>query len=51
VRTARRSTGGVAIRLMSLTPESDICSVRGIGVAVSVRMWTLFFISFSHSFV
>ena len=33
VRTANRSTGGVAITLMSFTPASAICSVRGIGVA------------------
>ena len=36
VRTARRSTGGVAMTLMSRTPLSAICKVRGIGVAVSV---------------
>ena len=40
VRTARRSTGGVAIRLSSLTPENAICKVRGMGVAVSVSTWT-----------
>ena len=36
VLTANRSTGAVAIRLKSFTPVSDICRVRGIGVAVSV---------------
>ena len=41
VRTARRSTGGVAIRLMSRTPvTAQAASVRGIGVAVSVSTWT-----------
>ena len=34
--TANRSTGGVAMTLMSRTPLSAICNVRGIGVAVSV---------------
>ena len=41
VRIARRSTGGVASRLRSRTPVSASCSVRGIGVAVSVSTWTL----------
>ena len=49
VRTARRSTGGVAIRLMSRTPVRASCSVRGIGVAVSVRTWTSARSSFSRS--
>ena len=40
VRTASRSTGGVAIRLISRTPVSASCSVRGIGVAVSVSTCT-----------
>ena len=31
---------GVSIMLMSLTPDSDICSVLGIGVAVSVSVST-----------
>ena len=35
--TGLRSPGGVKIRLMSRTPDSDICMVRGIGVAESVR--------------
>ena len=33
VRTARRSTGGVAMIESSRTPVSASCSVRGIGVA------------------
>ena len=33
----RRSAGGVSIILRSRIPESDICRVRGIGVAVSAR--------------
>ena len=40
VRTARRSTGGVAMSDISRMPDSAICSVRGIGVAVSVSTWT-----------
>ena len=34
VFTGRRPSGGVSITLMSRTPASDICSVRGIGVAL-----------------
>ena len=49
VRTASRSTGGVAIRLMSRTPVSASCRVRGIGVAVSVSTWTSARSSFSRS--
>ena len=49
VRTARRSTGGVAIRLISRTPVSASCSVRGIGVAVSVSTCTSAFSAFSFS--
>ena len=49
VRTARRSTGGVAIRLMSRTPVRASCRVRGIGVAVSVSTWTSARSSFSRS--
>ena len=40
VRTASRSTGGVAMMLISRTPVSASCSVRGIGVAVSVSTCT-----------
>src|SRR6266567_2894686 len=36
VRMGRRSCGGVSIVLMSRTFTSDMCSVRGIGVAVIV---------------
>ena len=46
---ARRSIGGVAMIDRSRTPDSDICSVRGIGVAVSVRTWTSVRSSFSRS--
>ena len=49
VRTARRSTGGVAIRLISRTPVSASCRVRGIGVAVRVRTCTSSLIAFSFS--
>ena len=35
VSTARRSSGGVSRFEMSRTPTSDMCSVRGIGVAES----------------
>ncbi len=49
VRTASRSTGGVAIRLMSRTPVSASCRVRGIGVAVSVSTWTSARSSFRRS--
>src|SRR5665647_3269658 len=34
---ARRSLGGVSITDISRSPSSDMCSVRGIGVAVMVR--------------
>ena len=37
VSTGERSRGGVCISVMSRRPASDWCSVRGIGVAVSVR--------------
>ena len=40
MRTASRSTGGVAMIDISRTPESANCKVRGIGVAVSVSTWT-----------
>ena len=40
VRTASRSTGGDAMIDSSRTPVSASCSVRGIGVAVSVSTWT-----------
>ncbi len=36
VSTGDRSRGGVCISVMSRRPASDRCSVRGIGVAVSV---------------
>ncbi len=49
VRTASRSTGGVAIRLISRTPVSASCSVRGIGVADSVSTCTSAFSAFSFS--
>ena len=35
VRIGRRPSGGVSIIEMSRSPASDMCSVRGIGVAVS----------------
>src|ERR1019366_5600953 len=37
---AMRSLGGVSITLMSRSPTSDICSVRGIGVADMVSTST-----------
>ena len=40
VRTASRSTGGEAMIESSRTPVSASCSVRGIGVAVSVSTCT-----------
>ncbi len=49
VRTASRSTGGVAIRLISRTPVSASCSVRGMGVADSVSTCTSAFSAFSFS--
>ncbi len=45
VRIGRRPSGGVSITEMSRSPESDMCSVRGIGVALiaststSSRSW------------
>ena len=41
VRMASRSTGGVASSDRSRTPVRASCSVRGIGVAVSVSTWIL----------
>ena len=38
--TGKRLGGGVSMTDMSRTPDSDICSVRGIGVAVSVSTST-----------
>ncbi len=38
---ARRSLGGVSITLMSRMPDSPIWSVRGMGVAESVRQSTV----------
>ncbi len=49
MRIASRSTGGVAIRLSSRTPDSASCSVRGIGVAVSVSTCTSKRSAFSRS--
>ena len=49
VRTASRSTGGVLIRLISRTPVSASCNVRGIGVAVSVSTCTSALSCFSRS--
>ena len=49
VRTARRSTGGVAITLISRTPVSASCRVRGIGVAVRVSTCTSARSCFSRS--
>ena len=40
VRMARRSSGGVAMIDMSRTPARLMCSVRGMGVAVSVSTST-----------
>ena len=40
VRIGRRPSGGVSIIEMSRRPESDMCSVRGIGVAVSASTST-----------
>ena len=50
VRTASLSMGGVAIKLISRTPESASCSVRGMGVAVRVRIWTSARSCFKRSF-
>ena len=41
MRTGRRPSGGVSITEMSRRPASDICSVRGIGVAESESTSTL----------
>ena len=49
VRTASRSTGGVAMMLISRTPVSASCRVRGIGVAVRVSTWTSVFSAFRRS--
>ena len=49
VRTASRSTGGVAIKLISRTPVRASCRVRGIGVADSVSTWTSALSCFSFS--
>ena len=40
VRIGRRPSGGVSITEMSRRPASDMCSVRGIGVAVSASTST-----------
>ena len=40
VRIGRRPSGGVSMIEMSRIPASDMCSVRGIGVALSVRTST-----------
>ena len=49
VRMARRSAGGVAMIEISRSPPIAICSVRGIGVAVSVSTSTCVRSSFSRS--
>ena len=46
---ARRSLGGVSITLMSRRPSSDMCSVRGIGVADMVSTSTSLRSCFSRS--
>ena len=46
---ARRSRGGVSISDMSRSPTSDMCNVRGIGVAESASASTFLRISFSRS--
>ena len=46
---ARRSLGGVSITLMSRSPTSDMCSVRGMGVAVMVSTSTFLRICFRRS--
>jgi hypothetical protein len=38
--TGRRSSGGVSMTLMSRAPLRDMCSVRGMGVAVRVSTST-----------
>ena len=40
VRIGRRPSGGVSMTEMSRSPESDMCSVRGIGVAESASTST-----------
>ena len=49
VTTLRRSCGAVVSELMSRSPSIDMCSVRGIGVAVSVSTWTSALSAFSRS--
>ena len=44
-----RSLGGVSITLMSRSPSSDMCSVRGIGVADMVSTSTSLRSCFSRS--
>ena len=50
VLIASLSTGGVAIKDISLTPDNAICNVRGMGVAESARTWILPRIFLSCSF-
>ncbi len=50
VSTASRSSGGVSRFEMSRTPNSDRCSVRGIGVAVIVSTSTVCRSALSRSF-
>ncbi len=50
VSTAIRSRGAVSMVDMSRTPARDSCRVRGTGVAVIARTWTLFFNFFNLSF-
>ena len=49
VRTASRSAGGVSITDRSRRPVKAICSVRGMGVAVSVNTSTVFLICLMRS--
>ena len=49
VSTARRSSGGVSRLEMSRSPSSDMCSVRGMGVAVIVSTSTICRRAFSRS--
>ena len=46
---ASRSFGGVSITDMSRMPSSDMCSVRGMGVALIVSTSTFFRICFRRS--
>ncbi len=46
---ARRSRGGVSMTDMSRRPTSDMCSVRGMGVAESARASTFLRISLRRS--